>query len=651
MTTQKRSFIAGGFLKLALPVITAAIFFNGTCQSAWVTEHGPYGGLINSMTIDSAGNIFVATGDSRCNGYSCGRNGIFRSMSGGASWSQANVGLTNVHVNSLAVNDLDQIYAGTYFSGVFKSIDSGNTWSNINNEIMPGGIVDAIAIDSTGTVFAGTRAGQIFRSSEGDSNWEEVFSGTGQSITFLFVDSNNTVFAGGYYNWLQVSQDGGDSWTKNASFGYSFVNSVIETNAGHLLAATYGGVYRSTDGGINWAFSSAGLPYPSRHVDIIFETFSNELIAGVLRQGFYRSLDDGINWSPTSLNSPRLPIIEVKRSPANVLFAATEGGILRSDNNGVTWSYSNEGLTNAIVKALVVSADGSIYAGSGSGVARSTNYGLNWTDNSQGLPKTDGVSALFELPSGNLLAGTESSEVFLSTNLGDSWQTLGVLSGANYPVTGITCDSQGWLFVVAGSGSSGSGAFRSIDNGASWTPINNGFLDTNLQTIIIDENDTLFAGGDGVYRSVDAGASWQMVLESSNGTVWGLSLMPGVIFAATWGGVFHSTDGGTTWDLVPGLPCSSIQSIKTSNTGDAYFGFFHLQPSEGASVAHYKYDAGTFVQVGDVSDDAVCLTPLTLALGPEGRVYAGLSGGSVAIWSQTCKGTAMPWLLLLLSDN
>jgi len=286
MTIRKRSFIAGGFLKLALSVITAAIFFNGTCQSAWITEHGPYGGLINSMAIDSAGNIFVATGDSGCNGYSCGRNGIFRSMDGGASWSLANVGLTNVHVNSLAANDLDQIYAGTYFSGVFRSIDHGNTWYNINNEIMPGGIVDAIAIDSTGTVFAGTRAGQIFRSSEGDSNWEEVFSGTGASIKFLYIASNNTVFAGGYYNWLHVSQDGGDSWTKNESFGYSFVNSVIETNAGHLLAATFGGVYRSTDGGINWALSSTGLPYPSRHVDIIFETFSNELIAGVLRQGF-----------------------------------------------------------------------------------------------------------------------------------------------------------------------------------------------------------------------------------------------------------------------------------------------------------------------------------------------------------------------------
>ena len=658
MTThRRRPSVACFALRATLSVVIAAILFlgfprdgsSGECTSAWVTGHGPYGGMINSVLIDSNGNMFIATGSSGCNGYSCGRNGIFRSTDGGATWSAASVGLTNMHVNSIAVNALDQIYAGTYFSGVFKSNDGGSTWYSINNRLTASSIVDAIAIDSNGTVFAGTRDRKIFRSSEGDSNWEEVLSSTG-SIISLFVDSKDAIFVG-YIRGMQESRNGGNSWTSVPDFRSTSVESVIETNAGNLLAATTHGVFRSANGGLNWALTDAGLPYPFPYVSALVKTGSNEIIAGTEEQGFYRSLDDGINWIATGLNSPRLTIIDMKRSPTNVLFAATDGGVLRSDDNGATWSYSNVGLTNAIVKALIVSTDGSIYTGSGSGVDRSTDYGLNWTDTSQGLPRTDGVSALLELPGGDLLAGTESSEVFRTSNHGASWQVLGALPGATTPVTGISHDSQGRLFVVTGSGSRGDGAFRSIDGGNTWITINNGILDTNLQAIIIDANDTLFVGSNGVYRSVDAGTSWQLVLPSNNDIVWGLSLMPGAVFAVTTRGVFNSTNGGTTWDAIPGAPRSWVQSIATSNKGDAYVGFFNQQPSEGASVAHYKYIAGTFDQVGDVSDNAVWLTPLSLVLGPRGRVYAGLSGGSVARWSQTCRTPTLPWLPLLLLDK
>ena len=613
----------GGSASLTVAVTVTDVF--EPPPGSWVIGQGPYGGMINSLAIDSQGRLFAATGSSGCNGYSCGRNGIFRSTDGGATWSAANEGLTNLHVNSFAINSEDVIYAGTYFGGVFTSTDNGSTWAATNRGLPISSIVDVIAVDSSDTVYAGTRAGEIFRSFDNGENWEELSSSLG-SISSIFIDSNDTIFAGSFSSaWRSTT--GGDSWTQMLQFRGTWVASLMETQSGELLAGTTHGVLRSTDGGFNWDLSSLGFPvFPN--VSSVIQASNGDLIASTRDHGFYLSLDGGVNWMVTGINSPRLRIFELQRSPANLLYAASDGGVLRSDDDGTSWAYSNENLANAIVKAVLVATDGSIFAGSGSGVARSNDLGLSWTNTSQGLPRSYGISALFELPDMDFLAGSEVSEVYRSLDLGNSWQLLGTLPGASNPVTAFARDSQGTLFATTGSGSSGSGVFRSIDGGATWTAINTGVQNTNLQSIVVGVNDTLIAAGRGVYRSVDSGANWQLVF-TGNHTVWGLAVTAGAVFAASSQGVFHSTDGGINWSAVPGAPQVWVQSIAVNNTGDVYLGFFRQQPTS-PSIGQYVYDSGVFAPVDDVFD-TVRLTPLSLALGPAGRVYAGLSGGGVAV--------------------
>jgi hypothetical protein len=117
-------------------------------------------------------------------------------------------------------------------------------------------------------------------------------------------------------------------------------------------------------------------------------------------------------------------------------------------DNGNTWTPVRTGFTNPYVNALA--ASGTTLLAGASGVFRSTDNGANWTEINTGLAAT-GVNAL--------------------------------------AVRGTT------LF----AGSSG-GAFRSTDNGNTWT--NTGLTDTNVQTFAMSGM-TLFAGtfgGFGVWK-------------------------------------------------------------------------------------------------------------------------------------------------------
>src|SRR5512146_2696672 len=81
------------------------------------------------------------------------------------------------------------LYAGTVGHGAFKSINGGNTWSEINTGLM-NHFVQALAVDPvTPTIlYAGTNGG-VFKSMNGGENWSEAnISLTTPYIQALAID-------------------------------------------------------------------------------------------------------------------------------------------------------------------------------------------------------------------------------------------------------------------------------------------------------------------------------------------------------------------------------------------------------------------------------------------------------------------------------
>jgi photosystem II stability/assembly factor-like uncharacterized protein len=127
--------------------------------------------------------------------YAGGFNGsITISSDNGSSWIQSNLG-TNSNVKQLLVvgNDL---YAATD-AGVFKSINNGIDWTQINTGLT-NTVINSLAANSN-YIFAGTGEG-FFVSSNNGNNWELAGLDSCNIQTITLNDS--TLYAGTFGNGI-----------------------------------------------------------------------------------------------------------------------------------------------------------------------------------------------------------------------------------------------------------------------------------------------------------------------------------------------------------------------------------------------------------------------------------------------------------------
>jgi len=169
-----------------------------------------------------------------------------------------------------------------------------------------------------------------------------------------------------------------------------------------------------------------------------------------------------------------------------------------------------------------------------------------WVQTNNGLNGDEINCLTADLTNTYLLAGTEGDGAFISINNGDSWTAIN--NGlTNLLVYAFTMNDT-YLFVGTDEGVS-----RSTDNGSNWTPVNNGLTNQFVQALVVNGT-YLFAGtaGGGAFRSTNNGDSWE---EVNNGltrpVVIDFAISGTNLFAATvYGGVFLSTNNGNNWTEV-----------------------------------------------------------------------------------------------------
>jgi len=117
------------------------------------------------------------------------------------------------------------------------------------------------------------------------------------------------------------------------------------------------------------------------------------------------------------------------------------------------------------------------------------------------------------------------------------------------------------------------GVFLSTNNGASWTQLNTGLLDTNVTALAVSGTN-LFAGSSthysggvgGVFLSTNNGTSWtQASTGLTNTDAHALAVSGTNLFVGTGGGVFLSTNNGTSWTEVnAGLLDTNVTALAIS---------------------------------------------------------------------------------------
>ncbi len=581
--------------------------------------------------------LYVGTGDPNISGHPSIGNGIYRSIDAGVTWT--NLGLTDKGIISKIKIDLtntDIIYVATMGipfemdnnRGLYKSIDAGETWTNVLFLTEQAGIIDLVMDkDNPQILYA--------------AGWDRI-------------RNNNESIVSGPSSKLYKTTDGGATWNTLVTDLPNIEATRIglcqsQTNPNTLFTIYVNpddfqvlGIYKTTNAGANWtALSTNGLESALGGFGWYFgqirvnPTNDNELY--VLGVNLYKSVDGGANWfmagPPWYTYEFHADKHDITFVDANTLICATDGGLYKSTDTGSSWIDIDNIPNNQFYRIAVDPHNEGYYCG---GVQdNGTNWGNHDTmDNWIKLLGGDGFQPIYNPNNPNLMyAETQNGSLYYSDSGGDWFNSF--TDGINSE------DRRSWDMPIIMSKHNSdimfTGTYRVYKNVAapygSWNAISpdltKGIDDkfhviTTVEQSAINEN-YLYAGtSDGiVQRSIDGGNNWTDVsTDLPNRYVTMLKASPtleNTVYVSCSGykdndnipHIHKSTNNGTSWiDISGDLPQLAVNDILIlEGTNDE-----HIFVGTDGGV-YYTLDSGAnwqragvgmpIVSVYDIEYDAV----------------------------------------------
>ena len=293
---------------------------------------------------------------------------------------------------------------------------------------------------------------------------------------------------------------------------------IVYAGTGHA-GTLVGTVFKSTNGGVNWAPANTGLPDVFVRALVIDPQTPSTIYAGTsgafigpLFRGMFKSIDGGMNWTPLASTPGPASVVSVAIDPQNpaIVYAGTANlppdTLFRSTNGGTNWTPVGDGLPNGIVSALAVDPQtpSTVYAGTQFGLFKSTNGGAanSWTPMNNGFTPspTPSILALAIDPqnTSTVYAGTGGFGVFKSIDGGANWTaaSAGIVTNAGVPsglINALAMDPGRPNVLYAATSSSG--VFRTINGAANWMPLNIGLTTPTNQTLAISQTGTCLHTG------------------------------------------------------------------------------------------------------------------------------------------------------------
>ena len=289
----------------------------------------------------------------------------------GGCWSQTGeTGGVGAEALALHPTSGGEVYAGTYFEGLFATADGGENWSN-----PLAASTGAIAIDpdNGSTVYAGTWHSGAYKSTDGDENWSPINTGLAANDVYAILvdpEASSTVYAGTEMGIFK-STNGGASW-QGASSGFTGRNVyALALTDGALLAGTDLGVFKSSNAAATWAPTNEGL-----RASQVFDlgTAPGSTYAATDR-GVFCSGDEGDTWTACGSGLPAGAVnaVVVGQTDPLVAIAGTSQGVYATASGSGWWSAINEGLSGWALHVGALALDETttpwtIYAGTSDGV-------------------------------------------------------------------------------------------------------------------------------------------------------------------------------------------------------------------------------------------------------------------------------------------
>ncbi|MCF8347332.1 MAG: hypothetical protein K9G61_00845 [Bacteroidales bacterium] len=620
------------------------------------------GGRIRTILPDpnNSNNIWIGSAS----------GGIWKTTNGGATWSPVNDFLPSLSISSLVFDPSTTavMYAATGEgfgnedalpgAGIFKSIDSGVTWTQLpstnNIDFM---YVNRLAAhpnpDSSGIIYAVTNANKAFKTTDGGVSWETILFITNDPTDIRISPVNHNKIIVGTKRDVFLSLDYGENWVQQTTgaanklpaTGVRCEVTFCPSNANRIYVSmdrNLGEIWRSDDNGDTWVRRNTGTNY-----------FGNPT-----SQGWY---DNAIWVNPE--NSDQLIVGGVD------LFRSTDGGSSLTQIS--RWQdYHNGGNANSahadqhvIIEASDYnqSTNPVVYFGNDGGIQMTediwsvtNNSGwINLANTSLGITQFFGGAASDD---GSIIVGGAQDNDKLR------YKSTGTWSGINNWFQAQTGDG-GYAAINYNNPSIVYGSYirlgikKSTDGGDSYVYSNSGISDAGnkfrslfISPFSMDPNNPakLVAGGSRIYRTIDHADNWTQI-RADIGSPFGSSYYyvcsaidiakgnSGIIWVGYDNGqVAMTSDTGAVWNIVDingvGLPNRYVTdiAINPNNSNQVFVTFGEYEPDN----IWYTPDAGQTWEnrSGTAPNDLPALQVNTIRVHPTNGnwVYIGTDLGVFA---------------------
>ncbi len=552
-------------------------------------------------------------------GHAFGENserGVYRSKDGGETWENIlhvseKAGAIDITIDK---NNPRIIYAamweaqrkfwdissGGEDSGIWRSMDGGDTWENIStNKGLPKGILGKIGLAASpvqpGRVWAIVEHqpdGGIYRSDDYGDTWvvgskDQRMISRAWYYMHLTADPQdaNTIYINNLSFWK--STDGGHNWTEiTTPHGDNHDVWIFPTNNKIMVQGNDGGACVSLNGGASWSSIYNQPTAQFYHLDVdtkepyrVYGTQQDNSSLSVPSRSAYSS----ILWDDCYIaGSGESGYIAVKPDDPDIVYVGAIGSspgggnsLQRYDHRTQqirlisTWPRSTTGLGAQAEKyrfnwtyPIVFSPHdtNTLYIG-GNQVLKTTNEGQSWVEISPDLTKADPetlkptggpinrdavgaehyatVYALAESPheAGVIYAGSDDGLLHITKDGGDNW-------------TDITPDVPEWT------------RFEMIE-----------VSHFDKATVYIAA--TRFKNDDYapyVFKSTDYGATWQSITDGIMADHFTRSIREdpnkeGLLYLGTEFGLYVSFNAGESWEQFQlNLPITPIYDMKVKDT-------------------------------------------------------------------------------------
>ena len=419
-----------------------------------------------------------------------------KSINGGLSFNRIQTGLpSRLAVNRMVIAvtpDNPSVVYGLYgassdasFYGLYRSLDTGNTWVQMSNS--PN--ILSSSIDGLGS---------------GGQSWYDL-------AIAVSPDNENEVFIGGVNVWKSINA--GANWDISAhwvwpnNIGYTHADiHTLEFFNNKLYCGSDGGFFESTDKGDNYTDLSNTLEISQFYKIGGSELAPNKIVGGTQDNGCMRGYIGNKQW--TQVFGADGMECAIHSTDTNIIFTSSQnGGLRRSDNNGQTFRGIAGSIRNTESGAWITpytldkNNPDRIIAGF-ENIWLSNNLGNNWVPISN-FPGGPTFRTLVVAPSNSntLYAGTQST-IFKTNNLGLNWvditNNLPGLSKTYIEVNNLNANE---IWITLSGFSVGNKVFHSTNGGSSWDNISYDLPNLPVNCIERDErNGVLYVGTDvGIY--------------------------------------------------------------------------------------------------------------------------------------------------------